>query len=271
MKKRILAIITICLFIVILSITTFARNNYKGGNEVFTIAYDRNTYSTEQGVVDFHINQYVTDTPVSVLAKDGWINQLFHGSVPSQTSSTLILFNGTKLTFMFSADSYSVYYQWQTNDDWIGTPIIEDAKRYIDFFLYIDTHGNMKICTFERGTLNILSTAPNKVDWSGVIFPYGQVPGGTDAMKSSYEQGYKKGKIDGINIARPEAYNQGYIDGQATNEIVGNTIEGFFSGLTNFFGPFLSIGIGGFTLFNLLGILFTTFVVLIILKIIRGM
>ena len=77
--------------------------------------------------------------------------------------------------------------------------------------------------------------------------------------------------VDGINTARPEAYQEGYADGQATNELVGNTIEGFFNGLTNFFGPFLSIGIGGFTLFNLLGILVTTFIIIIILKIIRGM
>ena len=271
MKKRILAIITICLFIVILSITTFARNNYNGGNEVFTIAYDRNTYTSEQAVVDFHISQYVTDDPISLNGREGWIYQLFHGSMPSQTSYTLVLFNGTRLNFIFGVDKYSVYYQWQTYDDWIGQAIVTDCESYKDFFLYIDTVGNMKICVYQRSNKEILSVAPNKIDWSGVIFPYGKVPGGNDPLKSSYEQGYAQGKRDGINLARPEAYQEGYTDGQATNELVGNTIEGFFNGLTNFFGPFLSIGIGEFTLFNLLGVLVTTFIVLIILKIIRGM
>lgn len=269
MKRIICFISSLVLCAVLLCSAVSASNNYDGGNAVYTIAYNRALGSEEFGSTDITVNQYVTDYPISIIGTEGWLNSYF-ATLPNTGFYNVSLFNGTKFSFLFSETSYSCFYSYEGYDDTVNISIVSNMSKSNDFFLYVDRNGNFEICVYETQTNYIVSSNSNFLpNLSGVIFPYNQVPG-ANGIDSSYEQGYNKGYDDGVNATYSDAYNLGFQRGQNTDSIVGYAIGGFFEGMQGFFGPFLSIGVGSFTLANLLGILVIAFIVIIIVKVVRG-
>ena len=65
-------------------------------------------------------------------------------------------------------------------------------------------------------------------------------------------------------------FNAGVSLGQEQASIIPRAIEGFFSSITEFFEPFLSIGFGALNLYNLLGVMVIVVIVTVIIKLTRG-
>lgn len=271
MKRILCFLASFLLLAVVFCSAISASNNYSPGMPVYTLAHDRNLGTEEFGHTDINIYQYGTDSPTYVTGDEGWYKQYFLGAGHSNGIWNVALFNGTSLKFVFLDTVYSCYYCYTAYDGEINIPIALNLRRTADFFVYVDRNGNFEVCYYSTSDLTIIRQSNDvlQANLSGAIFPYGEIPG-TDGSDSSYQQGYDKGYQEGSEATYSEAYNLGYARGQNTENIVGNALSGFFTGMQNFFFPFLQIGIGSFTLSNLLGIIATVFIVIIILKIVRG-
>lgn len=77
----------------------------------------------------------------------------------------------------------------------------------------------------------------------------------------AYADGYRNGYYNGVI--------RGQEDSAVLNDF-GGFFDGLFSGTATFFEPFLEMGIGAFTVQNIIELALTVYLALIILKIIRG-
>lgn len=109
--------------------------------------------------------------------------------------------------------------------------------------------------------------------------------GNGDLYNNAYDKGYEDGVLMGVeagkelcrsdhpNLVDSEQlknyYNIGYLAGQDTNGIVNNGISGFFSGVTSFFEPFMTIGIGNLTVYSMIALAVIVALVVIIIKVVN--
>lgn len=116
----------------------------------------------------------------------------------------------------------------------------------------------------------------------GEGYELGLVDGKKEGFNLGYESGENVGRLVGFDLGKKEAsidsYNEGFqngykegeIEGQETNEALDVVFDGIFRGISGFFAPFLSLGIGNLTVGSLLGLWLTVIVIMLILKIVRG-
>ena len=99
-----------------------------------------------------------------------------------------------------------------------------------------------------------------------------------NALSSIYDANiYNKGLSDGYGVARDEFYNEGYQHGYADGQINASEnadafelFDNLFEGVTDGLIPILSFEVFGFSIMGLLSLLVTGFVIMLIVKIIRG-
>lgn len=82
-----------------------------------------------------------------------------------------------------------------------------------------------------------------------------------EADGNSYDEGYKYGYYNGVIRGQNDAHILGDIDG---------FFDGFFRGVSTFFQPILSLGVGEFTIGNFLEIILSLYLVMVVIKIIRS-
>ena len=153
-----------------------------------------------------------------------------------------------------------------------------------DLMLIIDHYGVLSFLTYSKTTGEALSirllTNYELNALSGNIIRIEDIERIPSDYNQTIKDAYNAGKEDGIEIGKNEAvknfdtnyqnaYYQGLKDGQDTDDIVSNSISGFFRGMTSFFAPFLSIGIGSLTVYGMLGLAIITSIVIVILKVVR--
>lgn len=183
------------------------------------------------------------------------------------------------------------------------TPIGVEFNEVQDIIIYMGSDGTLNYYIYNVQTGHIDSYGSiNNVAFYGCLFYNDAIPGDSEsAYEEGYFEGYDQGRDDGYSIGfrdgyesinpsiiYDEAYEAGYnyglevkyadtdlyalgfAKGQEVNSYVPNAIRGFFEGMQGFFAPFLSIGIGNLTLYTLLGFMLFGFVLMAIVKIIRG-
>ena len=161
-------------------------------------------------------------------------------------------------------------------DEWIKYSKWNSFLPYITPLSYLDA--------FEQGYNDGYTQGNTDGIAAGTEIGYqnGYSQGNTDGIAAGteigYQNGYTQGKTDGISEGTNIGYNNGYqggyndgvIKGQTDSDIVEKGINGFFTGLTAFFAPFLTLGFGGITVASLLGLAVTVFIIILIYKLTRG-
>lgn len=287
MKQKI--IIFIISLSVILSITaTFisASNNYNPNEYVFTIASKRPQETSL--AKDYNIKQYPVDGFTGFgdfRQEDGFLYNYLGSGYESggwnEDTATyeIPLFNDTYFLIRIIDSKWSLYYGFADfydstfPDNYL---ICGPYDFYHDVLFYINYVGQLKYCIFENGPNAVTydSFFDEDINFYGFMFPYGQVPNDEQAYQNGYNTGYNdgfyEGYQDGISDTVEDAYNKGFTDGQDSTNIPSLALTGFFTGLTNFFAPFFSIGIGSLTIGNMLFLLIATFIAIMIARIIWG-
>lgn len=88
-----------------------------------------------------------------------------------------------------------------------------------------------------------------------------------------YDLAYYSGADATYNDGYKNGYYQGIIRGQEDAKILSDFdgfFDGLFSGFAGFISPILDIGIGSFTVYNVLQLLLTVYLVLALIKIMKG-
>lgn len=119
---------------------------------------------------------------------------------------------------------------------------------------------------------NILSIYAVRLNSVSLLEPY--IMGENfDGYLLGYQDGLEQGDYDGYNRGYQNGYNSGRINGQSDAVIFdsfGSIFDDIFSGLGGFFESFFDIGIGEVTIGNMLSLCVTAFIIMLVVKIIRG-
>ena len=101
--------------------------------------------------------------------------------------------------------------------------------------------------------------------------------GYTEGESAGYESGYDEGYQAGIEQGTG-SYNEGYqagfadgtINGQDFNDAFNTFFYSFFDGLSGFFAPILSLGVGNLTIGSIVGVIGFVVILVLIIRLIRG-
>lgn len=104
------------------------------------------------------------------------------------------------------------------------------------------------------------------------IFPQLDTP---DVTNQAFENGYNEGAQSGDAQRYDEGYKEGYKTGFGRGQDESNfdfvrLFDGIFGGFSDFLQPVLNIGIGNITIASMVALVGLVFVVLLIVKIVRG-
>lgn len=235
-----------------------------------------------------------------------FIENYYMGSLTD--TKVITLFDGSQFYLQAYGDSYQYrklsFIQFDKNGYGVTiTPIGVEFNEVQDIMIYMGSDGTIRYYIYNIQTGFIVSYGSiNNVAFYGCLFYNNSVPGDSEAAyEEGYFDGYDQGRDDGYSIgyrdgfesvnpdilyneayeagynyglevqfADTDLYALGFAKGQEVNTYVPNAIKGFFEGMQGFFAPFLSIGIGNLTLYTLLGFMLFGFVLMAIVKIIRG-
>ncbi len=213
-------------------------------------------------------------------------------SITSNLSSIDITYNGYGST----VDFYVYLYDLPNNNEltYTLTYLLDYGfvnLYYADFVVSDESYNQGYEAGYEAGYNEGEEAGYSEGYQTGHTAGYneGYTAGETAGQEAGYNQGYTAGESAGYEIGYDEgyqagldqgtgSYNEGYqagyadgtINGQNVDEIVNNGISGFFEGLSTFFSPFFSIGIGNLTVSTVLEVVIFAFFILLIVKIIRG-
>lgn len=235
-----------------------------------------------------------------------FIENYYMGSLTS--TKVVTLFDGSQFHLQSYGSSYQYrqlkYVQFDKSGGGITiTNVGPEFNETQDIMIYMSSSATLDyyIYNVQTGIIDSYGTI-NNVTFYGSLFYNNSVPGGSDtAYEEGYFDGYEQGRDDGYSIGYRDGYESvnpdtlyneayeagynaglevqysdtdlyalGFAKGQEVNTYVPNAIKGFFEGMQGFFAPFLSIGIGNLTLYTLLGFMLFGFVLMAIVKIIRG-
>ena len=277
MKKAIIFVLTLITILTITIIPSFALTDISTYRESQDVYFMPSPYGT---IFHPYFIKYteVTDVTSSPYTKNpdvtGFLYNMFGhrlpdiGAIDSETFYYDLL-GGAQIEVIFNADT-SIITVRLIADGVEPRTIVSMAydQNVADFAIFMASDGHLYVGTFYSST-RFTSVTPLTADLYGnIVIP--STYNATDQYENGYNAGYDVGYKEAASANTEQAYNKGFIAGQDTDSIVGNTINGFFDGLTNFFVPFLSMGIGSLTLYTLLGLMIVAAVVCIIIKIVRG-
>ena len=101
----------------------------------------------------------------------------------------------------------------------------------------------------------------------------GETAGQEAGYNTGYEAGYNKGLEAGsgdYNAGFQAGYNAGKIDGQDFNDAFNTFFYSFFDGLSGFFSPLLSLGVGNLTIGSIVGLIGVVILVVFMIKLVKG-
>lgn len=124
---------------------------------------------------------------------------------------------------------------------------------------------------YEEGETAGYNTGYEAGETSG--YNTGYEAGETAGYESGYDEGYQAGLEQGTG-----SYNEGYqagfadgtINGQDFNDAFNTFFYSFFDGLSGFFAPILSLGVGNLTIGSIVGVIGFVVILVLIIRIIRG-
>lgn len=232
-------------------------SNYRNVWTSFTCPYCGQSCSRQ---IQFTTSQpynghfYVTSFYNTFWQGDGSSQANAFSGIINDTSSGCVYNKGIGIykycDYYLSNGRYTYYVHYNMNTYAIQSPYytsIIDKDSVIGERLVNGAQDNLAVSTNVALSLTMVSPLYD-------LYAIGDTSG-------SYKDGYRNGFYNGV------------VRGQNDANVL-NDFEGFFNGLFRGFGafidPFLDIGIGKFTVYNVVQLLLTVYLVLGLLKIIRG-
>lgn len=246
--------------------------------------------TTPTSLYDPYSIKYTTTTPTDGshynVAKDPGVTGFLYNMFGSDYAR-YIMYNGGNWRYPLAEDVYinvysnidtstlTVTLQNNSNKQYTILSNMYDQGTVPDFAFFVAEDQNIYLGIFYSSTVFTSIKVLDIPLWGNIITPlaYNAESFYETGYQVGINEGYTQGYNDGISDSQEgqeNAYNMGYLAGQDSNRIVEQSINGFFDGVTNFFYPFFSMGVGGLTIFSILGLALTAAVVMIVIKIVRG-